>query len=287
MAQVLAAKPLVDSIIANLQHECQSLKQKPLLHVFLVGQHPPSVIYTRNKKKFIEKLGGECEIIQLDESISEQDFLARVQESATNSRVSGLFVQLPLPQQLKHIDVGQIVPAYKDVDGFHADNLYKVMTGDLTDALVSCTPKGIMSLLDFYDVNLEGKHAVVLGRSMIVGKPIALLLSNANATVTLCHSRTKNVKEITKSADIIISAVGKAQFFDDSYLKDGQDVTLIDVGINHDDHGALCGDINFEKVQSCCKGISPVPGGVGPLTIASLGQNLIQAAKRQQETNEA
>lgn len=281
MARVLAAKPLVEGIIANLKHECQELSRRPRLDVFLVGEHAPSVIYTRNKKKFIEKFGGECNIINLSADISEQEFLNQVSSSASNPEVNGLFVQLPLPKHLQHLDVGQLVPPEKDVDGFHAHNLYQVMTGDLDNALVSCTPKGIMSLLESNNIEISGKNAVVLGRSMIVGKPIALLLSNANATVTICHSRTQDIRSITKKADIIICAVGKAKFFDETYLEPGQDVALIDVGINHDENGALCGDIDFEKVQSFCTSVSPVPGGVGPLTIASLGQNLVKAAKRQ------
>jgi methylenetetrahydrofolate dehydrogenase (NADP+)/methenyltetrahydrofolate cyclohydrolase len=278
---ILAAKPLVTKIIADLKLQCQELKQKPNLHVFLVGDHPPSLIYTRNKKKFIEKFGGECSIIKLDNSISEKDFLDTFKKSAQDPSVHGLFVQLPLPKHLCHIDVGQLVPQNKDVDGFHASSLHDLMKGETQNTLVSCTPKGIMSLLAENKIEIAGKNVVIVGRSMIVGKPMALLMTNAHATVTLCHSRTQNLASYTQNADIIISAVGKPRYLNQNYLLPHQKVVLIDVGINHDENGELCGDIDFDHVQDRCEAISPVPGGVGPLTIASLGQNLVSAAKSQ------
>jgi methylenetetrahydrofolate dehydrogenase (NADP+)/methenyltetrahydrofolate cyclohydrolase len=283
VATILSAKNIVNDIVLELKKDCETLKQTgivPKLKVFLIGNHAPSVIYTRNKKKFIEKFGAECDIITLPESTTEEAFLNQVREAAESKDVNGLFVQLPLPKHLKHIDVGQIVPSQKDVDGFHAHNLYKLLKGENT-GLVSCTPKGIITLLEKNNIEISGKNAVVIGRSMIVGKPMGMLLTNKSATVTLCHSKTSNLKEITRKADIIISAIGQPNFFDKSYLTDNQNVTIIDVGINHDESGTLCGDIDFQSVEAHCSAISPVPGGVGPLTIASLGQNLVLATQLQ------
>ncbi len=283
MATILSAKSIVNDIVLELKKECETLKQSgvtPRLKVFLIGSHAPSVIYTRNKKKFIEKFGGQCDIVALPESTTEEVFLDHVRDAANSKEVNGLFVQLPLPKHLSHIDVGQLMPSQKDVDGFHAQNLYKLLKGENT-GLVSCTPKGIITLLEKNNIEIAGKNAVVIGRSMIVGKPMGMLLTNKSATVTLCHSKTQNLKEITKRADIIISAVGRPNFFDNSYLTDNQKVTIIDVGINHDQDGKLCGDIDFQSVEAHCSAISPVPGGVGPLTIASLGQNLVLATKKQ------
>jgi methylenetetrahydrofolate dehydrogenase (NADP+)/methenyltetrahydrofolate cyclohydrolase len=289
MATILKAAPIAQQIVEDLTEKCQQLIDKgcrPNLKVILVGEHPPSVIYTRNKKKFMENLGAECEIIKLPEDVSEANFLHNVEKQASNENVHGLFVQLPLPKHLSHIDVGQLVPPEKDVDGFHAKNLYQLMAGDSgKKALISCTPKGVLSMLSHAGIELEGKNVAVIGRSLIVGKPLSLLLTNANATVTLCHSRTRNLKEITKRADIIIAAIGKAKFVDDSFLRDEQDQILIDVGINHDKEGKLCGDIDQAKVEDKCSLLTPVPGGVGKMTIVSLGQNLISAAKQQLENS--
>lgn len=280
MAKILFAKPTVEKIVVRLKSECEALKNKnitPKLRVLLVGEHAPSVLYTRNKKKFIESFGGICEILNLPAAITEEEFLGKLNEASNDQSIHGLFVQLPLPKHLSHIDVGQLVPPAKDVDGFHAESLYHLLRGE-DQGMVSCTPKGIITLLKENNIEMSGKNAVVIGRSMIVGKPMSMLLTNENATVTMCHSRTKDLKEITKRADIIICALGKARFLTKEYLSPSQDVTIIDVGINHDENGVLCGDADFEHIQEYCCAISPVPGGVGPLTIASLGENLIKAA---------
>lgn len=282
MATVLKASPIVREQVAELKLECEKLKSSgttPFLKVILVGKHPPSVIYTRNKKKFMESLGAKCEIVELEESIAEEDFLERVNEVAEDPEVHGLFVQLPLPKSLSHIDVGQLVPYKKDVDGFHAKNLYQVMAGDSGDkSLVSCTPKGIMTMLKYHNIDPAGKDVVIVGRSLIVGKPLAMLMTNHNATVTLCHSRTKDLKSMTRKADIIVAAIGKARFIDQDYLDPSKKTIVIDVGINHDESGQLCGDVNYDEVASMCSHITPVPGGVGKMTILSLAQNLIKAA---------
>lgn len=186
----------------------------------------------------------------------------------------------------QHIDVGQLVPSEKDVDGFHAQNLYQILKGDTGEnALVSCTPKGIITMLQDADVDLKGKKVAIIGRSLIVGKPLSMLMTNYNATVTLCHSRTENLKEVCKSADIIVAAIGKAKYVDSSYLNKNKKQIIVDVGINHDENGNLCGDVDFDSVVDHCSMITPVPGGVGRMTILSLGQNLLQAAKQQNHLN--
>ena len=287
MAISLKAAPIAEVITEELRHECSHLAERgiiPNLKVILVGEHPPSVIYTRNKKKFMENIGAKCEIIKLEESISEAEFLSELEMQCNDNEVNGLFVQLPLPNHLSHIDVGQLVSPEKDVDGFHAENLYGILSGDCgSKYLIPCTPRGILTMLDHANVDLSGKNVVVIGRSLIVGKPMALLLTNKNATVTICHSRTKNIKEITSKADVIIVAIGKERYLNRSFLNSNKNQILIDVGINHDTNGKICGDIDYEDVVNECHLITPVPGGVGKMTILSLGQNLIAATKRQCE----
>jgi len=285
MATLLKAATISQAIVDDLKSKCESIREKgvtPTLKVILVGEHAPSVIYTRNKKKFMERIGAKCEIINIPDNVSEEAFLKQIKNLSEDKNVNGLFVQLPLPKHLDHIDVGQLIPPDKDVDGFHAQNLYQVMAGDLgQNALLPCTPKGILTLLENAKVDLNGKTVAIIGRSLIVGKPLSLLLTNKNCTVTLCHSRTKNIKEITSKADIVVAAIGKAKFVDASFLGERRDQIIIDVGINHDSGGKLCGDVDFENVKDICSAITPVPGGVGPMTINSLGQNLITATIRQ------
>jgi methylenetetrahydrofolate dehydrogenase (NADP+)/methenyltetrahydrofolate cyclohydrolase len=282
MATVLKASPIVRENVENLKLECEELKSSgitPFLKVILVGKHPPSVIYTRNKKKFMESLGAKCEILELDEQIPEVDFLEALKQVAEDKSVHGLFVQLPLPKSLSHIDVGQLVPSKKDVDGFHAKNLYKVLAGDCgEESFVSCTPKGIITMLKHHNIDIAGKSVAIIGRSLIVGKPLAMLMTNLNATVTLCHSRTKDLREVTRNADIIVAAIGKPRFITKSFLNPEKKSIVIDVGINHDQEGNLCGDVDYDDVQTLCSHITPVPGGVGKMTILSIGQNLIKAA---------
>ena len=286
MVKVLKAAPVVNKLKSSLRQEIQQLKDRsiiPSLKVILVGKHKPSLIYTANKKKLVESLGGQCEIIHLDEFISESDFLKKMSDVTNDPLVHGTFVQLPVPPQLQHLDIGTLIPANKDIDGFHADNLYKVLLGSQNDSsLVPCTPKGVITLLEHYQIPLDGKKVVIIGRSMIVGKPMGLLALSHNATITYCHSKTPDVKEYTSQADIIISAVGSPRFINKSYLRAAGDQVLIDVGINHDQDGVLCGDFDFENVKDHCQAITPVPGGVGPMTIISLAQNLISATRNQQ-----
>lgn len=274
--------PLVERELSNLKFKCNELKSKgvtPSMKVILVGQNKASIIYTRNKKKFCEKLGAHCEIIRLDENTAPDDFLRKVSEIGQQADVHGCFIQLPLPKHLSHLDPGSLISPDKDVDGFHEHNIGELYKG-FKKGLTPCTPKGIISLLEFYGHELTGKHVVIIGRSLIVGRPLALLMLNNNATVSVCHSKTVNLRSHTKQADIIVTAIGKPRFLTKDYLSSKKNQILVDVGINHDDNGELCGDMDYDNLLGQCAAITPVPGGVGPLTILSLAQNLLQAAQK-------
>jgi methylenetetrahydrofolate dehydrogenase (NADP+)/methenyltetrahydrofolate cyclohydrolase len=283
MSQILHSASLKKLITKGLKAECKELKEKnifPQLKVLLVGSNPASIIYTNNKKRFCEKIGALCDVITLDEKIKEADFLKIVGDINNDAMVDGFLIQLPLPKHLSHLDAGKLVNQEKDVDGFHPENLYALLKNNHTSKnFVSCTPKGILTLLEENQIRVSGKHVVIVGRSMIVGKPLALLLTNQNATVTLCHSKTDNLKEMTKNCDILVSAIGIPHFIDDTFVSHNKNQVIIDVGMNTDTQGQLCGDVHFEKVKSLVSAITPVPGGVGPMTIVSLAQNLLQASK--------
>ncbi|MBY0413101.1 MAG: bifunctional 5,10-methylenetetrahydrofolate dehydrogenase/5,10-methenyltetrahydrofolate cyclohydrolase [Bdellovibrionales bacterium] len=283
MSQILHSASVKKLITKALKAECKALSEKnifPQLKVVLVGSDPASIIYTSNKKKFCEKIGARCEIVELPENISENEFLTTINQINTDDSVHGCIIQLPLPKQLSHLDAGYLVKREKDVDGFHPENVFALVSNNSDGKhFISCTPKGILTLMQENDIDVSGKHVVIVGRSMIVGKPLAMLLTNHNATVTLCHSHTKNLKEVTKSCDILVSAIGKAHFIDETFISAKKNQVIIDVGMNTDTHGQLCGDVNFEKVKDLVSAITPVPGGVGPMTIVSLAQNLLQASK--------
>lgn len=283
MSQLLHSASVRKLITKGLKSECKALKEKnifPSMKVVLVGSDPASIIYTTSKKKFCEKIGALCEIVTLDEKISEKEFLNTINEINNDDSVHGCIIQMPLPKHLSHLDVGRLVKKEKDVDGFHPENLYALLSnnGDQHD-FISCTPKGILTLMQESQIAVAGKHVVIIGRSMIVGKPLAMLLTNHDATVTLCHSKTENLKDLTKKCDILVSAIGKANFIDESYLSPNKNQVIIDVGMNTDTQGQLCGDVDFENVVGHVSAITPVPGGVGPMTIVSLAQNLLQASK--------
>ena len=283
MSQILHSAPVKKLITKGLKAECKALKENnifPQLKVVLVGSDPASLIYTSSKKKFCEKIGALCEIVALDEKISEAEFLKTIDQINKDESVHGCIIQLPLPKHLSHLDVGHLVNKEKDVDGFHPENLYALLRNNSDkENFISCTPKGILTLMQESEIHVSGKHVVIIGRSMIVGKPLAMLLTNHNATVTLCHSQTENLKDLTKNCDILISAIGKAHFIDESYLSPNKNQVIIDVGMNTDTQGQLCGDVYFDKVIDHVSAITPVPGGVGPMTIVSLAQNLLQASK--------
>lgn len=275
MAIILDGKMLRDKIFESLKAKLDKMQQKPTLAVILVGENPASQIYVRNKKKTAEKLGINSLSIEYPSDISEEELLNKIKELNADEKVTAILVQLPLPA---HINKNRIIDAIlpqKDVDGLTPYNLGKLFSGE-EPYVYPCTPKGILLLLDEYNIKLEGKNIVVVGRSNLVGKPVAQMLLKRNATVTMCHSHTKNLSEITKTADIIVSAVGK-KVIGEKMLK--SDCVVIDVGIFRDENGKISGDVDFENVSKTAAYISPVPGGVGPMTIASLMLNTVELAE--------
>lgn len=264
--QILDGKKLSLKIQEELKEKVSSLKTKPCLAVILVGDDKASQVYVRNKEKAAQYIGINTTTYKLEESTSTEDLLALIDKLNKDSSVNGILTQLPLP---KHIDKERallsILPE-KDVDGFHPTNMGHLWLGK--PRLVPCTPAGIIRLLDTYKIPIDGKNAVVIGRSSIVGKPIAQLLLERNATVTLTHSHTHNLKDIVKNADIVVVAIGKPKFVTKDFIKEG--AVVIDVGINRDENNKLVGDVDFENVKDLTSFISPVPGGVGPLTVSML-----------------
>ena len=275
---IIDGKMVASQIKKNIASEVESLRQKtgetPGLAVVLVGDDPASSVYVRNKNKTCKNLGFQSFENILPANTKESTLLGLIDELNKDERVSGILVQLPLPSHISSYKILEAINPQKDVDGFHLENIGRLVTGNAT--FKPCTPEGIIQLLDHYKVDIEGKNAVVLGRSNVVGKPISLLLLERNATVTICHSRTKNLSAITKSADILIAAIGKPNFVTDDMVKD--DVVIIDVGINRV-NDKLIGDVDYQSVSKKASLITPVPGGVGPMTIAVLMANTLQAFK--------
>ncbi len=271
----------VSSFIKNkVKEKTQLLKQNGIgvsLAVIIVGKDPASRVYVNNKKKACEVCGITSYEYALSENTTEAELLGLINELNENSEINGILCQLPLPE---HIDEQKVIDAIspeKDVDCFHAENVGKLWLGKY--AFASCTPMGVVHLLDYYNIDVKGKNCVIVGRSNIVGKPMAALLLEKSATVTVCHSKTVNLADFTKNADIIIAAVGRAKFITADMVKDG--AVVIDVGINRDENGKLCGDVDFENVKEKTSFITPVPGGCGPMTIAVLMQNTLVAAEIQ------
>lgn len=278
-AAIINGKQISEDIRNSLKSEVEQLKSQgltPGLAVILVGEDPASQVYVRNKEKACHDLGFYSEVHRLDASTTEEELLALVDKLNKQSDIHGILVQLPLPKHIHEKSVIDAISVHKDVDGFHPVNVGNLVIGD--DSLLPCTPAGVIELIKRAGVEISGKHAVVIGRSNIVGKPVSLLLQRENATVTMCHSRTANMKEITKQADILVVAIGRANFVDASFVKPG--AVVIDVGMNRLDTGKLAGDVDFESVKEVSGPITPVPGGVGPMTITMLMQNTVVAAKR-------
>ncbi len=274
MAIILDGKNLRDKIFENLKQRLNNMSEKPTLAVILVGDDPASQIYVKNKKKTAENLGINSIVINYPSDIPENVLLDKIKELNNDNKITAILVQLPLP---KHIDKFRIIDSIspeKDVDGLTPYNSGKLFSGE-EPYVYPCTPKGILLLLDEYNIELEGKHVVVIGRSNLVGKPVAQMLLNRNATVTMCHSHTKNLSDITKTADIVVSAVGK-NIIGEKMLK--SDCVVVDVGIFKDINGKICGDVDFASASKIAAYISPVPGGVGPMTIASLMLNTVELA---------
>ncbi|HIT94254.1 MAG TPA: bifunctional methylenetetrahydrofolate dehydrogenase/methenyltetrahydrofolate cyclohydrolase FolD [Candidatus Faecivivens stercoripullorum] len=280
MAQIIDGKQISAAVKAEVAKEVAALKEKGIqvgLAVVIVGNNPASRVYVNNKKKACAVCGIESYEYALPEDTTESELLALVEQLNHDPKVNGILVQLPVPPQIDdHRIIAAIAPE-KDVDAFTEGNVGKIMIGEYN--LLPCTPAGCLDLIDSTGVSIEGKNCVVIGRSNIVGKPMAMLLLHRNGTVTICHSRTKNLREICSQADILVAAVGKAGFVTADMVKEG--AVVIDVGMNRNAEGKLCGDVDFEAVEKKAGYITPVPGGVGPMTIATLMRNTLTAAKAQ------
>jgi len=278
-ATLISGKELSEQLKSKLALEVKQLAEQgiiPGLTVILVGEDPASQVYVRNKAAACEKLGMRSEVIRLPEQTSEQELLRILSELNANPAVHGILVQLPLPGHISEDQVLLAIDPAKDVDGFHPENVGNMVIG--RDSYLPCTPAGCIELIKQTGIPIAGKHAVIIGRSNIVGKPVAMLLLREHATVTICHSRTANLEEITRQADILIAAVGRANMVKKSWVKPG--AVVIDVGINRLDDGKLVGDVDFNDVLDTAGYITPVPGGVGPMTITMLLRNTLLSASR-------
>ena len=278
MIDIIDGKKVSQKVRDEVKEQVNELKAKgisPKLAVIMVGENPASKVYVRNKSKACSEVGIEFEEYLLPETTKQDELLNLIDKLNNDKSVHGILVQSPLPNALDSQVAFQRILPEKDVDCFNAVNVGKMVIG--LDGPLPCTPAGVIRLLEEYNIDIEGKNLVVLGRSNIVGKPMGLLALRKNATVTICHSKTKNLKEITSKADILISAIGKPKFVTQDMVKQG--ACVIDVGMNHDENGKLCGDVDFENVKEIASYITPVPGGVGPMTIAILLSNCVEAAK--------
>lgn len=279
MPQIIDGKRISQEIKDELKERVAQLKaegKEIALAVIQVGEDPASSVYVRNKKRACEYIGIESVAYEVPETTTQEELLTIIQECNENPKINGILVQLPLP---KHIDEDTVIKAIapeKDVDGFHPQSVGAMTIGE--PGFLPCTPAGIIQLLKRSDIQIEGKECVIVGRSNIVGKPMALLLLRENGTVTICHSRTKDLREVTKRADILVVAIGKPKFIDETYVKEG--AVVIDVGIHRNEANKLCGDVDYEKVAPHTSAITPVPGGVGPMTIAMLMNNCVESANR-------
>lgn len=274
---IISGKEISVKIKDQLKEEVSKIKETyprlPKLVVILVGDNQASQTYVRNKERGCQYIGIESEILRHDASFSEIELLQEINDLNNDDTVDGILVQLPLPQHINEEKVLDAIVPSKDVDGFHPENVAKLFLGQ--HSLVPCTPKGMMVLLEEINYDLAGKEVVIVGRSNIVGKPVALLCLQKNATVTIAHSQTKDLKAVCSRADVLIAAIGKPKFFNHEYVKDG--AVVLDVGINRDENNKLCGDVEFDDVKDKVSAITPVPGGIGPMTITMLMKNTIEA----------
>lgn len=280
MATIIDGKALAKKIRENLKIECDELKENgiiPTLAVIMVGDNPASKVYVRNKNKACDEVGIEYQEYLLGEDTTQEELLSLIENLNNNKKINGILLQSPVPSHLDINTAFKTITYSKDVDGFTPSSVGKLCIGE--DTFISCTPYGVMKMFEEYNIDLTGKDVVILGRSNIVGKPLIQCCLQKNATVTVCHSKTKGIKEHTKRADIIISAIGQSKFVTEDMVKEG--VVIIDVGINRGEDGKLTGDVDFENVEKKASYITPVPGGVGPMTIAMLMNNVIKAAKEQ------
>lgn len=274
---IISGKEISVKIKDQLKEEVSKIKETyprlPKLVVILVGDNQASQTYVRNKERGCQYIGIESEILRHDASFSEIELLQEINDLNNDDTVDGILVQLPLPQHINEEKVLDAIVPSKDVDGFHPENVAKLFLGQ--HSLVPCTPKGMMVLLEEINYDLAGKEVVIVGRSNIVGKPVALLCLQKNATVTIAHSQTKDLKAVCSRADVLIAAIGKPKFFNHEYVKDG--AVVLDVGINRDENNKFCGDVDFDDVKDKVSAITPVPGGIGPMTITMLMKNTIEA----------
>ena len=280
-AQIINGKNISDSIREELRQEVEQLKQKgitPGLVVILVGEDPASQVYVRNKAKACEQLGYYSEVVKVPAETSQDELLKLIEKYNAQTSIHGILVQLPLPKHIEEKAIIDAISVEKDVDGFHPVSVGNLMIGD--DALLPCTPSGVIELLKRTGNDPAGKHAVIIGRSNIVGKPVAMLLLRENATVTICHSRTPNLPEMARQADILVVAVGVAKLVKKEWVKPG--AVVIDVGMNRLPDGKLCGDVDYDDVLETAGWVTPVPGGVGPMTITMLMANTLKSARSTQ-----
>ncbi|MBP3462361.1 MAG: bifunctional methylenetetrahydrofolate dehydrogenase/methenyltetrahydrofolate cyclohydrolase FolD [Tyzzerella sp.] len=279
MAQLIDGKLISAQIKDELKEEVVSLKEKgiiPCLAVIQVGNDPASSVYVNNKKKACAYIGIESLSYELEENITQEELLSIIDELNHNEMVNGILVQLPLPKHIDEEAVIQAIAPEKDVDGFHPETVGNMCIG--SKGFLPCTPAGVIQLLKRSNIEIEGKECVVVGRSNIVGKPMAILLLRENGTVTITHSRTKDLQEVTKRADILVAAIGKPKFITKEYIKEG--AVVIDVGIHRNEENTLCGDVDFDDVVDKVSAITPVPGGVGPMTIAMLMNNCVETVRK-------
>lgn len=279
--ELLNGKVLAQKLQQEMTQEVTALKEKglqPGLAVILVGEDPASQVYVRNKERAANNIGMYSVVYRLPDTTSEADLIAKIEELNQDDKIHGILVQLPLPKHINEDLVLDTIAPEKDVDGFHPMNLGNLFAGKPT--MIPCTPAGIMELIKLSGLDLAGKNAVIIGRSNIVGKPMAHLLLQANATVTICHSKTKALPKVAKQADVLVVAIGRANFVTADFVKEG--AVVIDVGINRDENNKLTGDVKFDEVAPLTSYITPVPGGVGPMTITMLMRQTIEAAKRKE-----
>lgn len=277
---IIDGRLIAQNIKSDLKKEIENLKLKginPGLAVILVGEDSASKIYVKNKKRCCDELGIFSEEFYFPEDTSEKEIIDLIEKLNQDKKINGILVQLPLPSHINQKNITESILPEKDVDAFHSSTIGNLLTNHTK--LLPCTPAGIIEIFHRENISLVGKHCVIIGRSNIVGKPLAFMLINEDATITICHSKTKNLSEICKNADIIICAVGKAKFLNRNMIKKG--AVIIDVGINRDENGKICGDVDFDDVKNIASAITPVPGGVGPMTIAMLMKNTITATKIQ------
>lgn len=280
-SQIIKGKPVADKITEDLKKEVKNLNEmgiNPKLAIVRVGERPDDLAYERGALKRCQNIGIETEVVELDENISQDEFIKAVHKLNEDDKVNGILTFRPLPKHLSEDEIKYEINPKKDIDCFNPINTAKIVENDKT-GYPPCTPTAVIEILKHYDINLTGANIVVLGRSMVVGKPLSMLLLNENATVNICHSKTRNLPEIASQADILVAAVGRAKMVKKNYVKDG--AIVIDVGVNVDDQGNLCGDVDMEDVLDKVSMITPVPGGVGAVTTSILATNIVKACKLQ------